>query len=107
MIILDDGIAENLVAGIINLLAHRFDIPGNFNFQILADMHPLDSFESHMFQRVLYCFALWVNHRLFWCNRNFCFHLDTGFCRKTECMLKQAYPTFQTFLSFSIKIECN
>ena len=45
-----------------------------FYFQIFADVHGLHTLVTHVFQRVLHGFPLWIQNRFFRRNYNLCFH---------------------------------
>jgi hypothetical protein len=76
-IILDDRVAEDLVAGSIDLLAPRFGIrAGQFDLEILADVDRADAFVAHLLEGVLHGFALRVKDGLLWSDDYFRFHLE-------------------------------
>jgi hypothetical protein len=76
-VIFDYGIAEDFVAGVIDLFAPGFGIrAGQINFEVLADMDRADAFVAHLFEGILHRLALRVEDGLFWCDDNFRFHFQ-------------------------------
>jgi hypothetical protein len=74
MVVFDDWIAQELVAGVVDLAADRFGISLDVNFQVLADVNGLNSLVTHVFQGLLNGLALWVNDRSFRRNGDLRFH---------------------------------
>jgi hypothetical protein len=76
-VIFDDGVAEDLMASAVNLLAPRFGIrAGQLNFKILPDVDGADAFVAHLLEGVLHGFALRVEDGLLWSDDYFRFHLE-------------------------------
>src|SRR5258708_264989 len=75
-IILNDRIAQESVARIIELLADDFAISFDFDLEVFADVDGADAAVTHMFQRTLDGLSLRIEHRLLWCDDYFCFHLS-------------------------------
>src|SRR5580658_10212518 len=74
-VIFDDGIAEEPVAGVVNLPAPgRLVGAGQLDFQIFADVDGADALVAHLFEGVLDRLALRIQDGLLWCDNNFCFH---------------------------------
>src|SRR4051794_7885495 len=75
MIILNYGIAEDFVAGFVDLLAREFLVrAGQLDFQILAYVDRADFLVAHMRQGVLDGLPLRVEDRFFRSNNDFGFH---------------------------------
>ena len=74
MVILNDRIAQELMAGLIDLFPDRLPISCNLDLQVLAYVDRLNSGIAHVGQRVLDGFALGIHHGSFRCNDNSCFH---------------------------------
>jgi hypothetical protein len=76
-VILNDGIAQYLVARLVNFLAPKSFVGiGKFDFQVFPDMHGADAFVAHLFEGALNRLALRIEHGLFWCNDNLGFHIN-------------------------------
>lgn len=74
MIIFDDRIAQELVAGFSNLLARAFQVAFHFDLQEFAHMHTLDPPVAQVFEGVLDCLPLGINHGFLWRYDDFSFH---------------------------------
>ena len=57
---------------------------GQFDFEVFADVDGADALVAHLFQGVGDGFALRVEHGLFGCDNNFCFHAN----RTEGCWVK-------------------
>jgi GDPmannose 4,6-dehydratase len=74
-VILNDRIAQNLVARVVDLFAPRFLIAASqLDLQILAHVHCADAFVAHVFQRAGHGLALRIEDCLFWCHNDFGLH---------------------------------
>ena len=73
-VILDDRVAEEFVAGLVDLFAQRFLVAGDFDFQVFADVDGADALVTHVFEGVLDGFALRVEHGFLRRDDDFCFH---------------------------------
>src|SRR5712672_1821373 len=81
MIIFNYGIAEDFVAGFVDLLAREFLVrAGRLDFKILAYVDRADFLVAHMRQGVLDRFPLRVEHGFFWSNNDFGFHSTKVTC---------------------------
>ena len=84
-VIFDDGVAQKLVSRVVKraLRGSLVRAGREVNFDVFADVDAGDAVVAHMFERVLDGFALRINHGLFWCDDDFCFHARaTEFCGK-------------------------
>jgi len=87
MIILNDGIAQDSMAGLIQLFAPGFRVAGGqFDFQVLADVDGANALVAHLLQGVGDGFALRVEHGPIGSDNNFCFHAN----RTKGCWVKRA-----------------
>jgi hypothetical protein len=90
-VIFDHGIAEDFVAGVIDLFAPGFCIrAGQINLEVFADVDGADAFVTHLFERVLDRLALWVEDGLFWCDDNFRFHFQCAAPGRHGSILEKA-----------------
>src|SRR5665213_111929 len=65
-VIFNDRVAENLVAGVVNLFPPSLLVgPREVDFQILAHMNRADALVAHVFEGVLHRFALRVENGFF------------------------------------------
>jgi hypothetical protein len=75
-VIFDHGIAEDFMAGLVDLWAPQFGLrAGQLDFKIFADVDGADAFVAHLFEGILDRLALRVQDGLFWSDDNFCFHV--------------------------------
>jgi hypothetical protein len=97
-VIFDDGIAENLVAGAVNLLAPSFGIRARqIDFEVFADVDGADAFVAHLFEGVLHRFALRVKDGLLWSDDNFRFHFKSAAPTRHGPMLEKPYAHANLF----------
>jgi hypothetical protein len=98
-VIFDHGIAEDFVAGAVNLWAPGFGIrAGQIDFEVFADVDGADAFVAHLFEGVLHRFALWVKDGLFWSDDNFRFHFKSAAPARHGPMLKKPSARASLFL---------
>lgn len=73
--IFNDRVGQEFAAGSFDFLAGLVLVcPGEFDFEILADVHGGDSLIAHVFQRVLHGFTLGIEDSFFRCDYDFRFH---------------------------------
>src|SRR5437868_11121377 len=75
LIIFDDGIAQKLMTGLIDLSAHGLTVARHLDFKILPHMDGLDALVPHVFESFLDSLSLRIDDRFFGCNNDFGFHL--------------------------------
>src|SRR3954471_7398380 len=74
-IIFNHRVAENLVAGFVNLFASQFFIGAReFDFHVFANVNGTDISITHVCEGVLDGFALRIQDRFFWSHNYLCFH---------------------------------
>jgi hypothetical protein len=99
-VILDDRVAQNPMAGIVDLFAGGFPVRAvQFDFEILADMHRPDSVVAHLRQGVPDGFTLGIEHCLFWCDDNLRFHFKRA---AASAMLGQEIAGGEKFLGLKV-----
>ena len=75
-VIFDDGIAEDFVAGVVNLLAPGLGVgAGKLDFEVFADVDRADALVAHLFEGVGDGLALRIKDGLLGSDNNFCFHV--------------------------------
>lgn len=79
MKVLNDGVGEEFAAGGVNLSEGGFLVSAReFDFEVFADVHGLDTFIAHVLKGALDGFTLGVEDRFLWRNDNFGFHFRRG-----------------------------
>jgi hypothetical protein len=74
-VVFDDGVAEDFVAGFVDLFAPGFFVGiGEFDFEVFSDVDGADAFVTHVLQGALDGLPLGVHDGLFWSDDYFCFH---------------------------------
>ena len=87
-VILDDRVAEELVAGLVETLTGGFLVlAAQLDLQVFADMHRPDPFIAHVGEGVLHCLALGIQDGLLRGDDDLCFHI-VGELRRVTCLVR-------------------